>query len=232
MGRADRVAARRVKLQAAYAGMRQAAMTNATYAWDASPISTARMCAEIWAQIRDTDWALVGGDSQFRAWWPQRLWQMTRPYQFTGGSGAAGVGYCMPGAVGAALAHREHGRVAVNIQGDGDLMCCPGALWTAAHHRVPLLTVVHNNRAYHQEVMHVQRVADRHGRGIDRIGIGTTIDDPAVDYAKLAQSMGMEGIGPIVDPADLGPALKRAVDIVKARRSRARRRRLAGPLSR
>jgi acetolactate synthase-1/2/3 large subunit len=210
------IVARRDKLRTAYATMRQNAMKNATYGWDQSPITTGRMCAEIWAQIRDLDWALVGGDYQFRNWWPQRLWQMTKPYQFTGGSGAAGVGYCMPGAVGAALAHREHGRIPINIQGDGDLMVGSSSLWTAAHHKIPLLTVVHNNRAYHQEVMHVQRVADRHGRGVDRVKIGTTIDDPAIDYAKMAQSMGVEGIGPIVDPNDLAPALKRGIDIVKS----------------
>ena len=210
------IASRRDKLRTAYASMRQATVTNATYAWDATPISTGRMCAEIWAQIRDSDWALVGTDSQFRNYWPQRLWQMTQPYQFTGGSGAAGVGYGMPAAVGAALAHREHGRLAVNIQGDGDLMCCSSAIWTAVHHHIPLLTVVHNNRAYHQEVMHVQRVADRHGRGIERASIGTTIDDPAIDFAKMAQSMGMEAIGPVTDPNALAPALKRAVDIVKS----------------
>ena len=45
------------------------------------------------------------------------------------------------------------------IEGDGDLMYAPGSLWTAAHHKIPLLMIVHNNRAYHQEVMHLQRMA-------------------------------------------------------------------------
>ncbi len=49
---------------------------------------------------------------------------------------------------------------------------------------------MHNNRAYHQEVMHLQRMASRHQRGITRAHIGTTIDDPNVDYAKIAQGMG------------------------------------------
>jgi thiamine pyrophosphate-dependent acetolactate synthase large subunit-like protein len=83
------------------------------------------------------------------------------------------------------------------------------------YHKIPLLTVMHNNRAYHQELMHVQRMADRHARGITRAGIGTKIDDPAIDYAKLAQSMGMWAIGPITDPKDLGSAVKKAVDVVK-----------------
>ena len=92
-----------------------------------------------------------------------------------------------------------------------------GVLWTAAHHRIPLLTLVHNNRAYHQEIMQLQRVANQHNRGvdIDKCKIGTAIEDPNIDYAKLAQSMGWYAEGPISDPKDLGPALRRAVDVVK-----------------
>ena len=40
--------------------------------------------------------------------------------------------------------------------------------------------------------------------------------DPNIDYAKLAQSMGWWASGPITDPKDLAPALKRAVEVVKA----------------
>jgi thiamine pyrophosphate-dependent acetolactate synthase large subunit-like protein len=88
-------------------------------------------------------------------------------------------------------------------------------LWTAAHHKIPLLSVMHNNRAYHQELMHVQRMANRHNRGIDRAVIGTTLDDPNIDYSKIAQGLGVHAEGPISDPKDLGPALKRAVEIVR-----------------
>jgi len=70
---------------------------------------------------------------------------------------------------------------------------------------------MHNNRAYHQEVMHIQRMANRRQRGITNAGIGTTITDPNIDYAMLARSMGVYSEGPVTDPKDLGPALKRAV---------------------
>jgi thiamine pyrophosphate-dependent acetolactate synthase large subunit-like protein len=125
------------------------------------------------------------------------------------------MGYGAPAAVGAALANKKHGRLTVNIQTDGDLMYAPGVLWTAAHHRIPLLTVMHNNRAYHQELMEVQIAANQHNRGIDRAHIGTTIDDPNIDYAKVAQGMGMMGIGPIEKPEDLAPAIRRGIETVK-----------------
>ena len=56
---------------------------------------------------------------------------------------------------------------------------------------------------------------NRNQRGIDKAHIGTTIDNPFVDYAKLAQSMGVWATGPISDPGDIGPALKKALEVVK-----------------
>jgi len=83
-----------------------------------------------------------------------------------------------------------------------------------------MLTVMHNNRGYHQEVMHVQRMSNRRNRvaslGKDLGPIGTRIENPDIDYAKLAASMGVWSAGPITDPKDLAATLKRAVDVVKS----------------
>jgi acetolactate synthase I/II/III large subunit len=190
------------------------AREEATYAWDASPISTARLSAELWAQVQNEDWSLVSDVSTLSRW-PLRLWSFDKHYHYIGGSGGAGIGYGAPAAVGAALANRKHGRLSINFQKDGDLMYGPGVLWTAAHHRIPLLSVMHNNRAYHQEVMHIQRMANRHERAVDSAHIGTTITDPNIDFAKLAQGLGVHAEGPIDNPRDLGPAIRRAIDIVK-----------------
>jgi thiamine pyrophosphate-dependent acetolactate synthase large subunit-like protein len=94
-------------------------------------------------------------------------------------------------------------------------MFTPGALWTAAHHRIPLLYVVHNNRAYHQEVMYVQMMANKRNRGIDRAHMGNAITDPNVDFSRLANGMGVFAEAAITAPKDLGPALKRALAVVK-----------------
>ena len=190
------------------------ALQEAAWGWDASPITTARMAAEIWDQVRNEDWSLVS-EVVFQSWWPTRLWDFTKHYQFIGGHGAYGIGYGAPAAVGAALANRKYGRLTVNIQSDGDLNYAPGVLWTAAHHRIPLLTVMHNNRSYHQERMFVADMAARAERNVSRVGIGNDLSNPNIDYATMAKAYGMFGIGPIENPADLGPALKKAVDVVK-----------------
>ncbi|HXJ00507.1 MAG TPA: thiamine pyrophosphate-dependent enzyme [Micropepsaceae bacterium] len=190
------------------------ARTDATYGWDASPVSTGRLCAEVWNQVKDEDWSMASPTASL-SYWPQRLWTMDKPYHFIGDGGGMGIGYCASASVGAALANRKHGRFTVAIQCDGDLLMTIGVLWTAAHHKIPLMFVMHNNRGYHQELMHVQRMANRHMRGLDRAHIGTTLRDPYIDYAKIAQGMGIAAIGPISDPKDLGPALTRAKAIVK-----------------
>ena len=138
-------------------------MTDATYQWDAKPISSARMVMELWNQIKNEDWALPT-ESQFLSEWPYFLWDINKPYQTMGYSGAQGIGYNSPAALGAALANKEHGRLTVAMVGDGDLNMAPGVLWTAAHHRIPILYLVHNNRSYHQEVMMILKMAARRQR--------------------------------------------------------------------
>jgi acetolactate synthase-1/2/3 large subunit len=212
-GRKSALGARGKKLAEAHQSSLAQAKADATIGWDASPITTARLCTELWAQIQNEDWSLVGNG--IRITWPHRLWNFDKPWQWNGVSGGAGIGYSAPASAGAALAHKRHGRLSVAIQSDGDLMFVPGTLWTAAHHRIPILYVMHNNRAYHQEYMYLQAMAVRHGRGITKTHIGTTLTDPNIDYATVAKGFGVYAEGPITDPKDLGPALKRAIAMVK-----------------
>ena len=205
---------RGAKLARLHADALDEAREAAAQGWESTPISTARLCAETYAQVQDLDWSLVA-DVIFMQNWPLRLWAMEKHHHYIGGPGGYGVGYGAPAAVGAALANRKHGRITVNFQYDGDLMFAPGCLWTAAHHRIPMLTLMHNNRAYHQEVMEVERMALEHGRNATRAHIGTKIEDPPIDFAKLAQSLGVHAEGPIADPKDLGPAIARALEVVR-----------------
>ena len=213
------IAKRGERIRKDYDKARESTKQVAAIAWDASPISTARMVMEIFAQIEDLDWSLVAQSGNVSGW-PLRLWPMNKHYHWTGTSGGYGVGYGAPASVGGALANRDEGRFSVSIQSDGDLMYAPGALWTAARHRIPLLAVMHNNRGYHQEVMHVQRLANFRNRdaniGHDLGPIGTSIMNPDVEYHKLAESMGWWAKGPIKDPAELGPAIKEAVAVVRS----------------
>jgi acetolactate synthase-1/2/3 large subunit len=206
-------AARGQKLAAAHLAMVDRSKTDATIGWDASPITTARMCAEVYDQIKDEDWSLVG--TTIGLSWPHRLWDFRKRHQWNGNAGGGGIGYNLPASLGAALANKKHGRFTLAFGGDGDFMYNPGALWTAAHHKIPVLYIVQNNRAYHQEYMYLTAMAVRHGRGVDQMNIGTTLTEPNIDYAAVARGMGVRGEGPITDPNDLRPALERAIAVVK-----------------
>jgi acetolactate synthase I/II/III large subunit len=194
---------------------REMALEQAAVGWDSSPITTARVSAEIWNQIRNEDWSLLSDVNPFFSNWPTRLWDFEKHHNYIGGHGAYGVGYGAPAAVGAALANRKHGRISVNIQCDGDLNYAPAVLWTAAHHHIPLLSIMHNNRAYHQELMYLEDMAARANRGVDTALIGTGLNDPNIDYATLAKAYGVYSAGPIENANDLGPAIRKAIEVVK-----------------
>ncbi len=213
--RKDALAQRGEAMKKAWSEGRARARAAAANGWNISPITTARMAAEIWGAIKNEDWSMASTDF-FQSFWPKRLWAFDRHYRHIGGSGGYGVGYGAPAATGAAVANKALGRFTVNIQSDGDLMYAPGVLWTAAHHHIPILHVMHNNHGYHQELMHVQRIADRRDRVLSDGPVGTTILDPNIDYAALAKSMGVWATGPISDPNELGPALQKAVQVVRA----------------
>ena len=206
------LAARGEKLKDAYTKEKKRAREEAAIGWDLAPVTTARLAAETWNAIKAEPWSLAVSD---RIPWARRLWPATEYHHMLGGSGAQGVGYAAPAALGVALANKSKGLFTVTFQPDGDLMYSPGVLWTAAYHKIPVLFVMHNNRGYHQEIMHLQRMAAIHKRRPDTAWVGTVIDKPAIDYAKLAQAQGVWAEGPIEDPSKLGAALQRAVAVVK-----------------
>ncbi len=206
---------RGTKLAEAIQTTRERLRQETIYAWNASPVSTARVAVELWSVIKNEDWSLVSNYYSEAGAWPRRLWDFKKPYHWPGHAGGGGIGYGAPSSVGAALANRKYGRFSVSLQTDGDLMYAPGVLWTAAHHRIPLLSVMLNNRGYHQELMHVQKMCNERNRGIDRGTMGSTLTNPNIDFAKVAQGLGLHAEGPISDPRDLGPALRRAAESVK-----------------
>ncbi|HLK46531.1 MAG TPA: thiamine pyrophosphate-dependent enzyme [Bryobacteraceae bacterium] len=205
---------RGAKLAAAHKQVRNQAIDSAQYGWDASPISLNRLCAELWPLIKNDDWALVSWQG-FISGWPGRLWNFDKHYQYIGGQGAGGIGYNAPASVGAALANKKHGRLCINIQTDGDMNYAPGVLWTAAHHKIPLLTIMHNNRGYHAEVMILQNRASQRNRGQDRTTIGTKLWEPNINYARMAEAYGLYGEGPVTEPTQLVAALKRGLERVR-----------------
>ena len=179
--------------------------------WDSSPITLPRLASEVWQVIKDEDWVLTANTLED---WTRKLWDFDKPYRHPGKS--LGTSTQIGISLGVALAHRDKKRLVVDIQPDGDLMFDAGALWVAAKHKIPMLVVMYNNRAYYNDWEHQIRMAKLRGTPVERAHIGMDLCNPDPDFATLARAMGWYAEGPIDNPKDVSPALKRAIKQVKA----------------
>jgi acetolactate synthase-1/2/3 large subunit len=101
---------------------------------------------------------------------------------FIGSGNWGGMGYGLPGLIGARIAQPQ--RRAVAITGDGCLLMSMADLCTLATVGGPAVMVVMNNAMY-GEIKRVQ---------LARFGAGHEIDIPALDFARIAESFGIRGI--------------------------------------
>jgi acetolactate synthase-1/2/3 large subunit len=205
-----RIAERRDAVARMHDAQREKWREEAREDWDASPISLARLASEVWEQIQGEDWVLTTNAFEN---WALKLWDFDRHYRHAGKP--LGTGTQIGIAMGVALAHRAAGRLVVDCQTDGDLMFDAGALWFAAKHKVPMLAVMHNNRAYYNDWEHQITVARQRATPVERAYIGMDISGPNPDFAGLARAMGWHAEGPIEDPAEIAGTLARAIAAVK-----------------
>ena len=122
------------------------------------------------------------------------------------GNRGGGIGWGLPAAIGVQLALPD--RPVVALIGDGSAMYSIQALWTAAHDQVPVTFVILNNRSYRilkTRLSATQGVAAQRGRYI-----GMELDQPAIDFCGLAQSLGVAAVA-VNDIAGFVAALQRGI---------------------
>ncbi len=207
---------RRERLERMHNSMRDRWRDAAERARDEHPISLPRLALDLWDVVKDEDWVLVNRNLRGWTW---RLWEWSgrSGVPYVGAHMGGGVGYGIGHSIGAALAYNGS-RLCIDIQPDGDLLYTPSALWTAAHHRIPLLIVMFNNRSYYNDEEHQVLMARARSRSVENAHIGQAMADPPVDFAGMARSFGIEAWGPVEEPRDLRPALERAVRCVMRER--------------
>ncbi len=140
------------------------------------------------------------------------------PLDYLGYDGGAGIGSGPGMAVGSALALRDAGsdRLPLAVLGDGDFLMGATALWTATHHKVPLLIVVANNRSYFNDEVHQERVARVRGRPVENKHVGQAIDAPDIDIAAMARAQGATAFGPVTDAEAAAEVLAQAIAATRA----------------
>lgn len=176
-----------------------------------SPMHESRMAAEVWKAIEGEDWVLTAGTLKT---WALRTWDFNAPYRHPGRE--LGTATQIGMSLGVALAHKGSGKLVVDLQPDGDLMYDLGSLWIAAKYEIPILVVMYNNRAYFNDWAHQIQIAENRGTDVARANIGMDLCGPEPDFAHIAKGLDWYAEGPIEDPKDIVPALKRAIAQVKA----------------
>ncbi|HEX2885221.1 thiamine pyrophosphate-binding protein [Vineibacter terrae] len=110
------------------------------------------------------------------------FWPFRDRYSYFGNV-SGGIGWGIAAAVGVQMAQTQR-RVAAVI-GDGSMMYCVQALWSAAHYKLPVIFVIANNGGYR---ILKQRLKAFHGNDTP---IGMDFRDPPIDVAGLARAYGV-----------------------------------------
>ncbi|MGE5818460.1 MAG: thiamine pyrophosphate-binding protein [Deltaproteobacteria bacterium] len=180
--------------------------------WDNKPIALSRLFSELNTVLRNEDWVYTNS-TRYGA---ENLYLDAAKFnQMLGKFKGGGLGYGLPASLGAALALKETGKICVDFQPDGDFLFTLSGLWTASHHRIPLLIVVFSNRSYYNDEEHQERMAQLRGRPVENKIYGIRLQEPEVDFATTARSFGIWSTGPVTEPGELTKVLREALKVVK-----------------
>jgi benzoylformate decarboxylase len=193
---------RAATLESASQAMLQAMEGAARSRWDSVPISAGRMMSELGdAMLPDTalfDESITTGGYLMRY---LRFNEAGRHYRAAGG----GLGPGMPNPIGIKLARPE--RPVLSVVGDGSALYTIQALWTAAHHKIPVTWVIANNRSYRILKLNMLEYLGEGAAG--RHFVEMDITDPPLDFAAIAASFGVTGTR-VEHPDEVGDAIREA----------------------
>ncbi len=171
--------------------------------WDQTPISAPRLMHEIKVALPEN--ALVFAEAITNQAHLLAAMQASAPEQVLNGRGG-GIGPGLPGALGAALARPD--RKVVGVCSDGASMYSITALWTAAHHQIPVTYVMLSNASYRILKLNMVEYLGPAIKG--RKFVELDLNEPPLRFDKLAEAMGVPACR-VERPEDLAGALKVAM---------------------
>ena len=179
-------------------------------AWARTPISMPRVMAELRRATPAN--AVIVEESITASIDMAAAFTYDTPDQYFGARGG-GIGQGLAGAIGAALAHGNASNAAARpvlcVSGDGSAMYSIQALWTAAHHQLPIVFVILANREYrvlkHNLDLYRQRFDAASSKPYPHMDLGT----PALGFIELAAGMGVPGVR-VSDPDAIAGAIEQA----------------------
>ena len=137
---------------------------------------------EIYRQTKGE--AIISTEVGQHQMWAAQFYKYTTPRTFLTSGGLGTMGYGLGAALGAKSGRKD--KVVVNIAGDGCFRMNMNEIATAVRHNIPVIQVVINNHVLGmvrqwQNLFYGQRYS-------------ATVLNDAVDFVKLAEAMGAEGI--------------------------------------
>ncbi len=174
--------------------------------WANRPIAPARLARELRAAVPpDTvlvDEAITTSPAL------QAAFDFNEPGTYFRIRGGA-IGWGLPAALGVKLARPE--RPVVAVVGDGSAQYTIQALWSAAHHRIPVTYVICSNRSYRILKANLKNYLRFSGQAHRKSKfIAMDLTDPDLDFAALARAYGIKGWR-VEEPDELGEALRTAI---------------------
>ncbi len=194
---------RRKTAEARVAQVNERYWAAARRSWDSTPISGPRLMHEI-KRVLPED-ALVFSEGVTNGKHVEMAIAPEVPERLVKVRGG-GIGPGLPGALGAALARPD--RKVVGICSDGAAMYSITALWTAAHHRIPVTYVMLSNRAYRILKLNMLEYLGEGARGREFVAMDLT--EPELRFDRMAEAMGVPAKRVTV-PEDLPAALEEAI---------------------
>lgn len=124
-------------------------------------------------------------------------------------SRGGGIGQGLPSAIGVKLAHPD--RPVLCISGDGSACYTLQALWSAAHHRIPVVFLILNNGSYRILKLNMDRYRRDAGIPADRPYPHMDLDGPAIDFVRIAGGYGVKG-AKVSEPEKIAAAVRTAFE--------------------
>ncbi len=178
--RNEAIAARREKSQAA-------AQASLDKAWDASPMAPARALHELATALPDN--SIVVDESITASVELARVFSFKQPGDYIGGRGG-GIGQGIAGAIGVQVAQPD--RTVIALTGDGSAMYSITALWSAAHHNLPILFVVLSNREYRVLKHNMDIYRARFNTNSNKPYPNMDLTNPTLGFVEVAAGFGMQ----------------------------------------
>src|SRR5438309_3948 len=194
---------RRAAAEAHVARVNHRYWANARKNWESMPISGARLMHELTQALPDNGLVFAEGVTNTKhvemAIAPESPGRLVK---VRGG----GIGPGLPGSLGAALARPD--QKVVGVCSDGAAMYSITALWTAAHHRIPVTYVMLNNSTYGILKLNMLEYLGQAAK--DRKFVAMDLTDPELRFDRMAEAMGVRAWR-VEQPSELASALQSAL---------------------